>query len=259
MENFWQLFTGRLTFQTFDDTGKNKKLTMVLHDPSIDRLKRLNENGAGIYMAVNETDGKGRKKENIIRVRACFADLDGAPLSSSLDKDPTLIVETSPNRFHCYWVVKDLPLEGFTPMQKNIARLVGGDPAVCDLPRVMRVPGFYHRKGEPFLTKVRSGSSYVYTFRELVEMFPPQIVPKWSAPKYKLERKPFNLSEWRGSYGAKLGEREAHVMKIAGGIIKRGMPVDYLEREIRRDAAACVPPLEGRDVERLINSAKRYL
>src|SRR5512144_2779908 len=35
-----------------------------------------------------------------------------------------------------------------------LAKRYNGDPKVIDLPRVMRVPGFFHRKGEPFLTHI---------------------------------------------------------------------------------------------------------
>jgi hypothetical protein len=32
----------------------------------------------------------------------------------------------------------------------------GGDPKVSDLARVMRVPGFFHQNGEPFMTRLDS-------------------------------------------------------------------------------------------------------
>jgi hypothetical protein len=41
-------------------------------------------------------------------------------------------------------------------LQKDLAARFSGDPKVCDLPRVMRLPGFYHRKAAPFLTRIIS-------------------------------------------------------------------------------------------------------
>jgi len=77
------------TFQTFDDVvlknnkkRKDPKLLRALRgslDECWDEIVRLNERGAGVFVTVNETDGKGRKGENIVRVRALFVDLDGAP------------------------------------------------------------------------------------------------------------------------------------------------------------------------------------
>jgi hypothetical protein len=45
-------------------------------------------------------------------------------------------------------------LERFTPFQKELAAVLGGDPAICDLPRIMRVPGFVHWKGKPVLSRI---------------------------------------------------------------------------------------------------------
>jgi hypothetical protein len=149
------------TFQTFDDNAdrKDPKLVRVLHgtlNQHADELRYLNSKGAGVFVVVNDTDGKGRKAENIIRVRAVFADLDGAPLDPVLQHylPPHVVVETSPDHFHCYWRVTGLPLELFSGVQKAIAARFNSDPVVCDLPRVMRVPGFWHRKGTPFMSRL---------------------------------------------------------------------------------------------------------
>jgi RecA-family ATPase len=156
------------TFQTFDDNEQRREqrkaagapdlFAKVRHgtlDQYFHELCRLNESGAGIFITINETDGKGRKGENITRVRALFADLDGAPLEPVMAHQPPphLVVQTSPNRFHAYWFVEGLPFEQFKASQQALARKFGGD-AVHDLPRVMRLPGFLHRKGEPFLVQI---------------------------------------------------------------------------------------------------------
>src|SRR5208337_3041529 len=154
------------TFQTFDDVvlennkkRKDPKLLRALRgslDECWDEIVRLNERGAGVFVTVNETDGKGRKGENIVRVRALFVDLDGAPSEPLLQHDPkpTIVVESSPGRFHGYWPIGGVGLEDFGGLQRALAGRLGGDPAVCDLSRVMRLPGFVHRKGEPFLTRI---------------------------------------------------------------------------------------------------------
>ena len=53
-----------------------------------------------------------------------------------------------------------MPLDRFKSFQRELAHTLGGDPSVCNLSRVMRVPGFLHQKSEPFLSRVlhvRSG------------------------------------------------------------------------------------------------------
>jgi RepB DNA-primase N-terminal domain len=148
---------GKFTFQTFDDNADRKERELARHPYGTlaehwNMLCRFNARGAGIFVTVNETDGGGRSAKNIIRVRACFVDLDGAPLPSSFHVNPHIVVESSPGRWHLYWLVKDCPLDQFSTVQKRLAAYYGGDKAVHDLPRVMRLPGFIHRKHEPFFT-----------------------------------------------------------------------------------------------------------
>ena len=56
------------TLQTFPDNKsiKDRGLTRVIQSFTHDELLQLHAHGAGIYATVNETDGKGRKSENIL-------------------------------------------------------------------------------------------------------------------------------------------------------------------------------------------------
>jgi hypothetical protein len=120
------------------------------------KLKSLNAAGYDIFVTINETDGKDIKGANITRVRALFADFDGSPLSN-LDRiplKPSFTVNTSPGKHHAYWLIDDCPLDQFKPMQQKLAQILDSDPAVCDLGRIMRVPGFYHLKGDPFMVTI---------------------------------------------------------------------------------------------------------
>ena len=120
------------------------------------RLVNLNESGCGIFVTVNESDG-GRKKEDITHVRAVFVDLDGSPLQPILDAElkPHIIIESSSGRWHAYWLVTDdFPLNRFRDCQQGLANRFNGDASVCDLPRVLRLPGFTHRKKDPFVTRI---------------------------------------------------------------------------------------------------------
>jgi hypothetical protein len=112
-----------------------------------DQLFELNRQGCGIFFMVNPATGD--KNADVTGIRAVFADLDGAPLESVTGNalQPHVIVETSPGRYQVYWKVLDCPLERFTPLQKAIAKR-------CNLARIMRLPGFYHLKAEPFLTRI---------------------------------------------------------------------------------------------------------
>jgi putative DNA primase/helicase len=176
----------RFTFQTFDDNKArgDKQLAQIRHG-TLDRhwpeLVRLNNGGAGVFVTINETDGRGRKASNIVRARSLFLDLDGAALDpvATCSAPPHIITESSPGRWHCYWIVSGLPLDAFTPMQKALAVRFGGDTGVHDLPRVLRLPGFVHRKGAPFLSLLQDVDEQrpPYTFEQMREAFPPAPAP----------------------------------------------------------------------------------
>ena len=91
------------TFQTATDAEPKPRpdhLARVINLPP-DNLKALairNGNGAAVWVMVNEGDGgKVRRKENVRRVRAVFADLDGAPLQPVMacELEPHCVVESS--------------------------------------------------------------------------------------------------------------------------------------------------------------------
>jgi len=146
-----------VTFQAFDDRGEDRSLARVLHgdlDEHAEALANLNRGRAGIFWMVNQGDGRGRRAENVIGIRALFVDLDGAPLPGTWALQPHVVVESSPRRYHAYWAVADCPLDRFAPLQRALAAKFSGDPAVCDLPRVMRLPGFLHQKNGSFMARI---------------------------------------------------------------------------------------------------------
>ncbi|MDA9318542.1 DUF5906 domain-containing protein [Octadecabacter sp.] len=177
---------GEFTFQTFDDDQhrKSREFSKILHgalETHFDTLARLNEQGAGVFVCINETNLKGRKTSDILKVRASFVDLDGAPVYPLLNHplEPAILVESSKDRWHAYYPSPDMPLEAFTSIQRAIAGAFDGDTACCDLPRVMRLPGFYHQKvkkgvrNEPFMTRIDSAYDDVsYPYAKLCQAFP---------------------------------------------------------------------------------------
>lgn len=158
--------SGSFTFQTFADrksgAGANPRtghLAQIFHGDLLQhapRLAALQAEGAGVFVMVNQGDGTGRKAANVQRVRAHFLDLDGSPLEpvTSSPLPPQIVVESSRGKWHAYWRVDDCPLDAFKERQQAFASRYGGDPSVSDLPRVMRLPGFWHLKGAPFQTRL---------------------------------------------------------------------------------------------------------
>jgi hypothetical protein len=157
--------TDQFTFQTFDDNRDRKdgRLACIFHgtlDQHFPTLVNLNRHGAGVSVTVNATNFQGRRMECITEVRAYFADFDGVSLDNikRLALSPQIIVESSPGRYHVYYLVEDAPLdaEHFKRTQLGLATLFDSDQNVCDLSHVMRLPGFLHQKepANPFITRI---------------------------------------------------------------------------------------------------------
>jgi hypothetical protein len=158
----------QFTFQTLDDdqTRREKQLTRRLRgrlEELADRLERLNQRGAGIYVTVNKIRPGRRVAENVIGIRALFIDLDGAPLDPvwQWKLPPHIVVESSPGKFHVYWRADGVPLEEFGTLQRKLAKQFDSDPSVCDLSRILRLPGAWHQKvrrdgtrSDPFMTRI---------------------------------------------------------------------------------------------------------
>ena len=118
-------------FRTFDDVvlhdnsrRKDRTLTRVIRGSlrsAMADLKRVNSLGAGVFVTINRTDGKGKKKENVTEVVAVFADTDGGDIEPLLALKPHIAVISSPGHFHVYWLVSDCKLSQFTSIQQAIA------------------------------------------------------------------------------------------------------------------------------------------
>jgi RecA-family ATPase len=218
----------RFTFQTFDDNKDRKdgSLARVIHGTLAehwDDLQRLNAQGAGIFITVNATDFKGRTAKNVVSVRALFADLDGAPLGPVLASAPApqIIVESSPDKWHSYWLARDIALKEFTILQKALATRFGGDPAVHDLPRVMRLPGFVHQKSAtPFVTRImRIVEAPAYTAADF--NFPPPKGNGSDPTPDRLKPEGMDLSPWQRLNSAALADLAAWVPALFGDAAKQ--------------------------------------
>ena len=168
------------TFQTYDDSPAKRPHLAAIRHGSLEKcapwLSAQNAAGAGVFVTINETDLRGRKAANIVRPRALWADFDDGR-TDTYDRliadpvPPSIIVESSPGKLHAYWPVKGLALDEFTPMQKRVIAQWGSDSKITDLPRVMRLPGFLHRKtGDAHPVSIALLSDKTYG-RELIDQF----------------------------------------------------------------------------------------
>jgi hypothetical protein len=178
----------QFAFRTFDDRRNDFRLACSLFGDAnwavrltgakagrrvrtMQFLAYMQKLGAGVFVTTNETDGTGAKAEHVRRIRALIADADSAEQVASLRRFinstglvPSILVESGglaigPDgalvpKLHAYWRMDDCPVEQFTAGQEILNTRTGCDAAVKDLPRVLRLPGFYNLKCEPRMTRI---------------------------------------------------------------------------------------------------------
>lgn len=258
---FLRRFGDSHTFQTFPEASskeaRHPEVASGSFSDHVESLIAANESGDGVFFVVNCTDGFGRKAENIIRVRALFVDLDGSPIEPVLACSwfrPHVAVESSPGRYHAYWFVNNVPMVAFRRCQRGFAKMFRGDSKVCDLPRVMRLPGFLHQKGAPFVSRVIHWNSH--------EAYEWVRVMKYKVFQAEVPRQEAKNTAYSGSAyvpkGAVAGHRNERVFKVACAVVRRGGGREEVEAEANAEAMACSPPLLAREVAAIVRSAMRY-
>jgi len=244
-----------VTFQVIAETDKAKQLAesgykfrnRIFHGSLLDHYETLlkyNANGYGIHVAVNDTDQQGRCKENIIGTNGFVLDLDGGSLDFVIEKtkqhdiEPTMIIETSPGRYHVYWKCDDCPLEKWQGIQKTIGARFDGDANSMSINKTLRLPGFNHLKAEPFLVKIIHFSFNVVEFDKMNRLFP--------APKPKPINRDFKPTGkmWDNpQYGESQGGREDGLYRFVCRMEKFGLSRDEAEHHAIKYAFACSPEL----------------
>ncbi len=117
-----------------------------------------NTTGANVYVAANplRPASRRRTKEAIAEVRHLYLDIDAdgeARLAAVRGSDavpaPSIILNTSPNKYQLLWRVQGFDFTTQEETLKRLALAFGGDPACTDCNRVLRIPGFLNQKYSP--------------------------------------------------------------------------------------------------------------
>lgn len=211
--DFLKSFEGTV-FQVFRDNPKAIGFPQVFETFDEQRFKVLNDGGCGIYFTPNACKG-GRKEENLVRINAVYADIDVAKEGDNMavesikekkefiiDKleytyaPPNFIIDTK-NGLQAIWLVLEEELT--TESKKKFKTIIEGiihftegvgskGDQVKDLTRVLRLPGFYHMKGDPYLCTSRELHLDRFKMDDLLEIFP---LPKVEEQKPELPKSPF--------------------------------------------------------------------
>ena len=184
-------------------------------------LQRCNA-GASIYLATNTFPSAligqktGRTQKNVADLRAVQADVDhngeatmDAIKSSGLLPPPSIVVESSPNKFQGIWLVDKFEKDEAKPLMQAMAAQFNTDSAVADIARVMRVPGFVNRKYESApIARTVSQTNARYTR----DKFKISI-----APVHEFEEKP---DSWVNDVVVQHGSAYNQLLSLAGYYIR---------------------------------------
>ncbi len=131
-----------------------------------------------VYFCPQLFDRPVRKKEYALPLRTVWADLDECPPGELLVQ-PTILVESSPDRFQAYWTLThDLFPEQCEELSKRIAYYHsehGADRSGWDLTQLLRIPFTNNFKRAPDIEEVRIievNSSY-YDEEDIRKKYPP--------------------------------------------------------------------------------------
>jgi len=228
-------------YQTYDDKKDSRTATVEegsFNELIIDRLITNNKHGGGVFVAINTHKiGSRRTKKTTESINAVFVDFDDIDTAKSRVEEATKIlpatvtVESSNGKFHMYWILENpgvIPVNDFSIWQKMLASLFHSDAKIIDSSRVMRLPGFVHQKGEPFLTRIVDEFSFniKYSLDKLVATF--------------------------------YGGRNCWLTSIAGRYRSDGLPGPEIQTFLNYYNSQLSEPLDDSEIETICQSMGRY-
>lgn len=189
-------------------------------------LQAMNSKGFGVYVTVQQTNGRGVKSADIAELYSCFADFDptnGTPYTEQQKAEivallnnstlpPHLIVDSG-RGIHGYWLLKPgQPVADFQNTQKAISTWFKSDKAVSDPARVMRLPGSVHTKAEPLPVKLLACCDDLprYTLEQIRTAYPAPSAPPRSKPAPI-----YSDTADSSDYGRTLALTQGYMRKIA--------------------------------------------
>lgn len=225
--------------------------------------ERYNKDGFGIFWTPNKFNGD-RKTENLEKIRYWFVDIDGGEKKEIYNRlvtaiiKPTYIVETK-NGFHGYFEAENATEDNFRIIQKGLIKKFRGDPACKDVSRLLRVPGYFHRKdpNNPFLVKKVFESGKSYKEKLMMYCFPFE-EPKIEKMDYSGDKEDLLLEEnWDRIFKLnhiRDGNRNNELSRIAFWLRDEGFGQSIVMNTIQRMNSKISKPLEQYEIKQLVRS-----
>jgi len=231
----------------------------ICGDQYLDKIAGKNDAGSNIYITMNSisADATRRRKEDIGEIRSTYLDLDSngkekldAIMSSKHVPKPTVVLESSPGKYQVIWSVRGITKGQQEGLLKALISLFGGDPAVKDCSRVLRLPGFVNNKyvDAPMVNIVFADENRrVYGLQDFDIKISAAADPETAK------------SVTRGDDPIPEGQRDTDLASIAGKWREDGLEYDEIYSALSRvNQERCKPPKGNADIVRIAKSICRY-
>lgn len=181
---------------------------------------------------------------NVTRFNACFADFDAGTKEQQLEIIKTfplpysLLIE-SKRGYHVYWMLKDsknapsADSSLWRSIQTTIATKYHADKACSNPSRLMRLPGSYHVKGDPYLVQIKEINNLTYTLAELELEFPPPPRKTYAYAQDRNAKKQIHMPPLTAIHD---GDRHTTLKETAGRLYAHS---DQSDASIIRDVLKC--------------------
>ncbi len=223
-----------------------------------------NSGGYGIYFTPNDFTG-ARKKENIVKINYWMADIDAGTKMEQMGRidklilRPSMIIE-SKRGYHLYWQAVEATLEHYRTVQEGIIEKTGADAAVKDPARLMRAPGYWHKKDKdnPFLIKIVFQSDDQYTEKEMLYAFEhkkPIHKMNYNFDRNADKSEMLDPANWNRIFFLNRlvnGNRNNEFCRITLWLIDVGFPAGTVRETIFEMNRRITNPLEEHEIESLL-------
>jgi hypothetical protein len=260
-----------ITFQTFSKTNPAIK-SRIIHGTLRQNwsiLKAMNSEGAGVYAMVNQGSGRGRDNASVVSLTNLLLDLDGSPLEPVLScpVKPHVVLATSDGRYQGRWKIRPVRIISetrdenrllFKQAQIGLAEKFHGDPSVCDLARVARIPQFVnYNHGKPFLVKtLQVNDSPVLSIQELTEALSLDLKNPYGRWEITRKTPKVDLSSNEPIYE---GTRNKTLFAICRTLAYQEiLGDDLLDAAFQINRYRCIPPVEDGEVRSIAYSVSGY-
>jgi hypothetical protein len=134
-------------------------------------LRHMNARKYEVYISMNtlKQGTHRRTKDDVHLIRHVFLDFDEqgtAAVAALLEREdlpePNYLINSSPDKWQVIWKIAGCTKDKAQEIERGLVRDTGADPAVIDVARVLRLPGFYnHKYSQPHMVGVETRSEQV--------------------------------------------------------------------------------------------------